>query len=145
MASEVSIAFMFLIQTGLALLTVLGASFCVAYHFFSQPTPEPLPREFRSNEWGQRCVPSALHGKSRKLNSAQSEAPRPRHAGKPGPEAVSFAQLSSLCLFSHLFSKIFSKFSFFPARTLRTARREAELAASRLQCMAPRKQPGASR
>lgn len=104
-----SIAFMFLLQTGLALLTLLAASFCAAYHFFSQPAPQ-LSRDYCSKEWGQRFAAAALHGKSRKLNSAPAEPPRGRHGGKPGPQAVRFLLF---VYFRIYFPKSSSNFPFF--------------------------------
>lgn len=92
MASEIGIASMFLIQTGLALLTVLGACFCITSHFFLQPTPHPHRPKFREADW----VPSYMQMQPRRDNkkpvSAESrtETRRPSDTPMSEDKAVRF-------------------------------------------------------
>lgn len=91
MASEMGLAFMFLIQTGLALLTVLGACFCIVSHFFFQPTPVSHHLKYQNSDWGSLSVPLPPRADHRKPASTESptETLRFRRGGISEKEAVS--------------------------------------------------------
>lgn len=85
---------MFLVQTGLALVTVLGSCFCIISHFFFQPAPESLPSRFHGGDWGQkRGTPARSFGGFEKpvMNEQHTlkTTARLHHRKESGDEAVS--------------------------------------------------------
>ncbi|KAL8429394.1 hypothetical protein Efla_001232 [Eimeria flavescens] len=77
-------------RTGLALLTVIGACFCIASHFFFQSSPPSHHSTFRDADWGPSCMQwQSREHKKPPLSGRRIDPVAPRDGGKFEDKPVS--------------------------------------------------------